>query len=163
MSAFEAKADIRTACYAARQFGTFVPCRKRQHEGAEMRTFLTAALAMLAGVTIGGVGVHRLSAQVKPPAYVIGEIDVADPENYAKEYLSRSLKPIITEGGGKFLSRGSKTLSIRGEPPKRIVMIAFENFDKAQAAFTSSGYVEALAYGEKYAKFRIYAVEGLTQ
>jgi uncharacterized protein (DUF1330 family) len=129
----------------------------------EMRTFLTAAIAMLAGMTIGGVGVYRLNAQVKPPAYVIGEIDVADPENCAKEYLSRSQKPIITEGGGKFLSRGSKTLSIRGEPPKRIVMITFENFDKAQAAFTSAAYAEALAYGEKYAKFRIYAVEGLTQ
>ena len=50
----------------------------------EMRTLLPAALAMLAGVTIGGVGVYRLNAQVKPPAYVIGEIDVADPENYAK-------------------------------------------------------------------------------
>ena len=128
-----------------------------------MRTFLTVALAMVAGVTIGGVGVHSLKAQGKPPAYVIGEIDVADPENYANEYLSRSQKPIITDGGGKFLSRGSKTISIRGEPPKRIVMIAFENLDKAQAAFTSPAYAEALMYGEKYAKFRIYAVEGLTQ
>ena len=73
-----------------------------------MRTFVTAALAMLAGAAIGGVGVHRLNAQVKPPAYVIGEIDVADPENYAKEYLSRSQKPIITDGGGKFLSREAK-------------------------------------------------------
>lgn len=88
---------------------------------------------------------------------------MADPENYAKEYLSRSQKPIITDGGGKFLSRGSKTISIRGEPPKRIVVIAFENLDKAQAAFTSPAYAEALMYGEKYAKFRIYAVEGLTQ
>lgn len=128
-----------------------------------MRTLLTAALAMLAGLIIGGVSVYRLNAQVKPPAYVIGEIDVADPENYAKEYLSRSQKPIITDGGGKFLSRGSKTISIRGEPPKRIVVIAFENLDKAQAAFTSPAYAEALMYGEKYAKFRIYAVEGLTQ
>ena len=128
-----------------------------------MRTFLTAALAMLAGMTIGGVGAYRLNAQAKPPAYVIGEIDVADAENYAKEYLSRSQKPIITEGGGKFLSRGTKTISIRGEPPKRIVMIAFENLDKAQAAFGSPAYTEALMYGEKYAKFRIYAVEGLNQ
>ena len=128
-----------------------------------MRTFLTTALAMFAGMTIGGVGAYRLNAQAKPPAYVIGEIDVADAENYAKEYLSRSQKPIITEGGGKFISRGSKTISIRGEPPKRIVMIAFENLDKAQAAFGSPAYAEALMYGEKYAKFRIYAVEGLNQ
>jgi uncharacterized protein (DUF1330 family) len=39
--------------------------------------------------------------------------------------------------------------------------LAFENLDKAQAAFNSAAYAEALMYGEKYAKFRIYAVEGL--
>ena len=42
-------------------------------------------------------------------------------------------------------------------------MLAFENLDKAQAAFTSPGYVEALTFGEKYAKFRIYIVEGAPQ
>ena len=128
-----------------------------------MKVIFTVALSMLAGIVIGGSAIQRLYAQTKPPAYVVGEIDVADPENYAKEYLSRSQKPIITDGGGKFLSRGSKTISIRGEPPKRIVMIAFENLDKAQAAFNSPAYAEALMYGEKYAKFKIYAVEGLTQ
>jgi uncharacterized protein (DUF1330 family) len=128
-----------------------------------MRTLFTAVLSMLAGVAIGGVTVHRLSAQAKPPAYVIGEIDVADQENYAKEYLSRSQKPIITDGRGKFLSRGNKSISIRGEPPKRIVLIAFDNLDAAQAAFNSPAYAEALIYGEKYAKFRIFAVEGLSQ
>jgi len=83
------------------------------------------------------------------------------PEYYAKEYLSRNQKPIIIDGGGKYLSRGNKTISIRGEPPKRIVLLAFENLDKTQAAFNSAAYAKALMYGEKYAKFRIYAVEGL--
>jgi uncharacterized protein (DUF1330 family) len=128
-----------------------------------MKTLFTAALSTLIGVAIGGIAVVHLNAQTKPPAYVIGEVDVADQENYAKEYLSRNQKPIITEGGGKFLSRGSKTISIRGEPPKRIVLLAFENIDKAQAALTSPSYVEALTFGEKYAKFRIYIVEGVPQ
>src|SRR5262249_41706593 len=35
------------------------------------------------------------------------------PEYYAKEYLSRNQKPIIMDGGGKYLSRGNKTISIR--------------------------------------------------
>ena len=96
-----------------------------------MKVIFTVTLSMLAGIVIGGSAIQRLHAQTKPPAYVIGEIDVADPENYAKEYLSRSQKPIITDGGGKFLSRGSKTISIRGEPPKRIVMIAFESLGGA--------------------------------
>jgi uncharacterized protein (DUF1330 family) len=85
-----------------------------------------------------------------------------DQDGYAREYQSRSAKPIIEEGGGKFLARGSRTVSIRGEPPKRIVLFAFENLDRAKAAFASPGYAEAYAHGEKYAKFRIYAVEGIS-
>jgi uncharacterized protein (DUF1330 family) len=128
-----------------------------------MKTCFTVALSILAGIAIGAVAVQHLHAQAKPPAYVIAEIDVANQDGYAKEYLSRSGKPILEDGGGKFLSRGSKTISIKGEPPKRIVLFAFENLDRAQAAFTSPGYAEALTFGEKYAKFRIYIVEGVPQ
>jgi uncharacterized protein (DUF1330 family) len=128
-----------------------------------MKTHFTVTLSILAGIAIGALAVQRLYAQVKPPAYVIAEIDVADQENYAKEYLSRSAKPINEDGGGKFLSRGGKTISIRGEPPKRIVLLAFENLDRAQAAFNSPAHADALMHGEKYAKFRILAVEGLPQ
>ena len=128
-----------------------------------MRMCFTVTLSSLAGFVAGVVAIQSLHAQAKPPAYVIAEIDVMDQANYAKEYQSRAAKPIGEEGGGKFLSRGAKTISIRGEPPKRIVLFAFENLDRAQAAFASPGYAEAYAHGEKYAKFRIYAVEGLPQ
>ena len=128
-----------------------------------MRLWCAATLSMLVGIGLGAVVVESIHAQAKLPAYVIGEIDVADQDGYAKEYLSRSGKPILEDGGGKFLSRGSKTISIKGEPPKRIVLFAFENLDRAQAAFTSPGYAEALTFGEKYAKFRIYIVEGVPQ
>jgi uncharacterized protein (DUF1330 family) len=127
-----------------------------------MKTGFTMALSM-AGVTVGAVAIQGLHSQSKPPAYVIAEIDVMDQDGYAKEYLSRSVKAINEEGGGKFLSRGSNAISIRGEPPKRIVLFAFANLDMAQAAVASTGYAEAYAHGEKYAKFRIYAVEGLPQ
>jgi len=113
---------------------------------------------MLAGVGLGAVGVQGLRAQAQPPAYVIAEIDVMDQDGYAKEYQPAALKAIT---GGKFLSRGGKAVSFKGDPPKRIVLFAFENLDKAQAAFTSSAYNEAWTIGSKYAKFRIYAVEGL--
>ncbi len=128
-----------------------------------MKTCVTIALSMLAGIAVGVAAVQGLRAQSKPPAYVIAEVEVTDQDGYAKEYLSRSVRSINEEGGGKFLSRGGKAISIRGEPPKRIVLFAFENIDRAQAAFASPGYAEAYAHGEKYAKFRIYAVEGLPQ
>jgi uncharacterized protein (DUF1330 family) len=39
-------------------------------------------------------------------------------------------------------------------------LLTFENFEKAQAAFNSPAFQAAVQIGEKYAKFRIYAVEG---
>ncbi len=116
-------------------------------------------LSLVAGIAIGVSAIQGLNAQVKPPAYVIAEIDVMDQERYAKEYLPPSSKALL-ERGAKYLARGSKTTSIKGEPPKRIVLFTFENFDKAEAAFASAEFQDAAKLGEKYAKFRIYAVEG---
>jgi hypothetical protein len=79
-----------------------------------MKVHFTAAFSILVGIAIGDIAVRGLNAQTRPPAYVIGEIEVADQENYAKEYLSRSQKPIITDGGGKFLSRGSNSQKSTG-------------------------------------------------
>jgi len=118
---------------------------------------LLVALALLAGIGIGAVTVQGLRAQTKTPAYVIAEIDVIDQDGYAREYQPAALKAIST----KFLSRGSKTISFKGEPPKRIVVFAFDDLDQAQAAFTSEAYNQAYAIGSKYAKFRIFAVEGV--
>ena len=41
-------------------------------------------------------------------------------------------------------------------------MIAFENMEKAQAVFTGPAYREARKIGENYAKFRIYAIDGVS-
>lgn len=37
----------------------------------------------------------------------------------------------------------------------------FENIDKAKAAYISPAYLEARKIGDKYAKLRIFVVEGL--
>ena len=50
-----------------------------------MRTWQAMTLGLLGGVAIGALGVHGLRAQAKPPVYFIGEIEVTDPEGYAKE------------------------------------------------------------------------------
>jgi uncharacterized protein (DUF1330 family) len=117
------------------------------------------AFALLAGVVLGAMAVEGLHAQTKPPAYVIAEIDVLDQEGYTREYQPAAIKAI----NPKFLSRGSKTISFRGEPPKRIVVFAFDDLDKAQVAFTSEAYNNAYAIGSKYATSRIFAVEGVAQ
>jgi uncharacterized protein (DUF1330 family) len=128
-----------------------------------MKTRYTVALSILAGVAVGAAAVHTLHAQAKPPAYVIAEIDVANVEPYDKEYVPPAAKA-IADGGGKYVVRGGGTVSFYGEPPKpRIAVMVFESMEKAQAAFNSSAYKEAKKLGDKYAKFRVYAVEGLSQ
>src|SRR5262245_47131257 len=127
--------------------------------GAIMKSHCVVAVALLSGIGIGAMAVQGLHAQAKPRAYAIAEIEVTNQDGYVKEYLPPSSKALL-DNGAKYLARGSRTASIKGEPPKRIVLLTFENFEQAQAAFNSPAFQEAAKIGEKYAKFRIYAVEG---
>jgi uncharacterized protein (DUF1330 family) len=95
-----------------------------------MKTKVAIGLALLIGGGIGAVTVHAIHAQAKPPAYVIAEIDVVNQDGYAKEYLPAGSKAVLA-GGAKYLARGTRTATIKGEPPKRIVLFSFENFDGA--------------------------------
>jgi uncharacterized protein (DUF1330 family) len=68
------------------------------------------------------------------------------------------------DSGQKQLAGGGKTAALSGEPPKaRIVLSVFESLERAQAAYTSPAYLEARKIGDKYAKLRIFAVQGLPQ
>ena len=124
-----------------------------------MKSSYAVALALLTGAGLGAAAVQGLHAQAQPPAYAIAEIDVTNMDGYRAEYLPAGEKAVLA-GGATYLARGSKTASIKGEPPKRIVLLTFENFEKAQAAFNSPAFQAAAQTGEKYAKFRIYVVEG---
>ena len=129
-----------------------------------MQTKYSIFLAVVIGVGLGVAGVSAIHAQTKPPppAFVIAEIDVSNQDGYAKEYLPAGSKALL-DNGARYLARGSKTVSIKGEHPKRIVVLSFESLEKAQAAFASPAFVDAAKIGEQYAKFRIYAVEGMPQ
>jgi len=117
---------------------------------------------MLVGLGLGAGAVHELHAQATPPAYVISEIDVVDEDGYAREYISLANKALATTGQ-KRLASGADTVVLAGEPMKsRIVLSVFANMEKAQAAYTSPDYLEAQKTGEKFARFRIFAIEGST-
>ena len=126
-----------------------------------MKMHFVVLVSVVAGAMAGAAVVQALHAQAKSPAYVVGEIDVKNPELFAKEYVPNASKA-IRNGGGKYLVGGGKSVSFYGEPPKRIAIMAFDNLEKAEAAFNSAAYKEAKAAGDKYATFRIYVVEGVT-
>jgi uncharacterized protein (DUF1330 family) len=125
-----------------------------------MKTLQAVAISLLAGAALGALVVHGLHAQTKPPAYVVGEIEVTDQERYFKEYVPAAMKA-IADGGGKYIVRNGKTVSLYGEPPRALAIMRFDSLEKAQAAFGARPYTDAKSIGDKYARFRIYAVEGL--
>lgn len=132
-----------------------------------MKTHHAVAIAMCAGIAIGGVAVQVLHAQAKPRAYVIIEMDVMNQEDFFKEFVPVAVKTIMDQGG-KFLARGGKLVNIEGPGPvysevKRLTVVEFENMEKAQATFASQSYSDVRTIGNKYAKFRIVAVEGPAQ
>lgn len=128
-----------------------------------MRTRTAVGLAIVVGFGLGAATVQGLHAQAKPLAYVISEIDLTDKDAYQKDYVPLAVAA-LRESGQKQLAAGGKTVSLSGEPPKgRIVVSVFESLEKAQAAYTSPAYLEARKIGDKYAKLRIFAVEGVPQ
>ena len=92
---------------------------------------------------------------------MVAEIEVTNQDAYMKEYAPTAGKA-LTDAGGKYLARGGKVVGIDGDAPKkRVVIIEYENLEKAQAAFASAPYRENRKIGDKYAKFRIFAIEGV--
>ena len=126
-----------------------------------MRTHYLIALSAAAGIVVGAAAVQTLHAQAKAPGFIVAEIDVSNVDGYSKEFLPKA-GPALEAGGAKFLVRGGKNEAIDGAaPPKRVIISQFESLEKAVAAYTSPAYLEARKIGDKYAKFRIFAVEGV--
>ena len=72
------------------------------------------AAAVLASMGLGALTVEGLHAQSKPPVYFIGEIEVTDPEGYAKEYLPKAREIIKAHGRSIIGCRGSSGWKRKG-------------------------------------------------
>ena len=134
-----------------------------------MKTRFTVAVSMLAGAALGAVAVQGLHAQAKPPVYYVAEIDVTNPDAYGKEYAPK-MQALIKSHGGRQLAIGgtagvgAKALTaFDGAPPKRAVVQVWDNMEKLQAWRNDPQFKEIRQIGEKYAKFRGFAIEGMTQ
>ena len=122
-------------------------------------------LAMCTCGALGWLGSEALHGQTRPPAYLIGQIDVSNPEGYAKEYLPKA-REIIKAHGGRLVAAagaaasGSQVVAVDGEPPKRVVIYMYPNMEALQAWRNDPEYVQVRRIGEKYAKYHTFAVEG---
>jgi uncharacterized protein (DUF1330 family) len=140
--------------------GTEKPRTRRE----KMKSGLKFTAAITCGLLIGGGTVQLLHAQSKPPAYLVAEVAVKDKEGFEQNFLKPTSKDIL-DHGGKYLAGGyDKTLSLVGdEPPNRVVIVQFANMDAVKAWRDQGAMDMENTIGSKYAKFRIYAVEGVTQ
>ena len=129
---------------------------------------MTSALKITAAITfgllVGGGAVQMLHAQSKPPAFVVAEIAVRDVEGYDENFQKATHKDILNHGG-KYLAGGdNKTESLVGDPPpNRVVILQFPNLDAVKEWREEGAMDMENTIGSKYAKFRIYAVEGVSQ
>ena len=92
-------------------------------------------------------------------AYVIAEVNVTDPEQFA-EY--RTLVPATIEKyGGRFVVRGGAVETKEGGwSPSRIVVLEFPSMEKARSWYHSPEYAPALALRLKSASAKLILVEG---
>ena len=134
-----------------------------------MKTRFTVALSMLAGAALGAAAIQGLHAQAKPPIYYVGEIDVTNPDAYGKEYAPK-MQALIKSHGGRQLAiggtagAGAKALTaFDGAPPQRAVVQVWDSVEKIQAWRNDPQFKELRQIGEKYAKFRAFAIEGVPQ
>jgi uncharacterized protein (DUF1330 family) len=127
-------------------------------------------MVLLAGVGIGSLAIQGLHAQAKAPVYYISEIDVRDPDAYAKEYAPKA-QAIIKAAGGRFLAVGGvagnlagNLTAFEGEAPKRVTLQVWDSVEKIKAWRASPEFAEIRKVGEKYATFsRGFAVDGVPQ
>jgi uncharacterized protein (DUF1330 family) len=113
---------------------------------------------------LGAAAIEVLHAQAKPPAFVVAEVNVKDRAGFEENFL-KSTRADISQHGGKYLAGGyDKTVSLVGpEPPNRVVILQFANMDAVKEWRKQGEADMENTVGSKYATFRIYAVEGVSQ
>lgn len=121
----------------------------------------TIVFSVIAGIALGAALVEALHAQAKPQAYVVGEINVTDPDGFTKNFSPLARKALAEAPGYRALVLGGKTIAIEGPAPEtRVVINVFDSLDAAVQAYNSPDFKAAKKIGDKYATFRTYAVEG---
>ena len=93
-------------------------------------------------------------------AYIIAEVEVIDPEKF--EEYRKLVPPTLEAFGGRYIVRGGATAGLEGGwQPKRLVVIEFDDADRAKAWHGSEIYAPAKALREASTNTRMIVVEGV--
>jgi uncharacterized protein (DUF1330 family) len=125
-----------------------------------MNSNYKVAIALVAGVAIGGAAIQGLHAQATPKAYVVTEIEVINQEAQ-KAYLPK-VGEVIKSTGGTYLARGGKIIALEGgDAPKRATIVVYDSLAKAQASRNSPAWTALNADRNKAIKAKSFVIEGL--
>jgi uncharacterized protein (DUF1330 family) len=119
------------------------------------------AIALVAGVAVGGAVIQGLHAQAAPPVFVVVDISaINDPEGF-KAIIPKAGPETLVPFGGKYVIRTEKITALDGTPPKRFVVIAFDSMEKAKAWKASASSKEVDVIRNKTTKSSQFLVEGM--
>ncbi len=126
-----------------------------------MKTNYKVAIALVAGAAIGGAAIQGLHAQAKPPAYIVVPIlKINDAAAYKAGVIDKVNVADVTAAGGHFVIRSQKFTSLDGNPPERLVILAFDSVEKAQAFWNTPAQKEVNAARMKSTNSLSFIVEG---
>jgi uncharacterized protein (DUF1330 family) len=92
-------------------------------------------------------------------AYVIAEVTITDPPGY--DAYRQMVPATVAKYGGKFVVRGGQLEMLEGNwAPKRLVVIEFENAERAKQWWASEDYREAKALRQRTAQTNMIVIEG---
>ena len=93
------------------------------------------------------------------PAYIIANIEVTNPEQYAQ--YTRLTPAAIEKHGGRFVVRGGPVVTLEGpEEKRRVVVLEFPTVAQARTFFDSPEYRHAKSFREGAANASFILVEG---
>jgi uncharacterized protein (DUF1330 family) len=128
-----------------------------------MKTNYKLAVALVAGAAIGGAAIQGLHAQAKPPAYVIIPIlKINDAAAFKAGVLDKASasEAAMKAEGGHYVIRSQEFTRLDGDPPERLVIIAFDSVEKAKAYENSAALKEITAARLKSTNSLSFIVEG---
>src|SRR5688500_5125541 len=103
---------------------------------------MARTIGWVAGILLIGWVVSGAAQPTAPKAYVVVQMEVTNPPQYA-EYAKLS-PAIVAKFGGRFLARAGRTLTLEGPAAKsRVVVLEFPSFERAQQFYNSPEYVAA--------------------
>ena len=110
-------------------------------------------------VVAEGVEPHVQAREPGTAAYLVGDIEVTDPDAYAK--YAAGVPDTVVAYGGRYLIRGVSGEVFEGDwTPKRLVLLEFEGMERLKAWYNSPEYADLKKLRQSASKGNLIFAEG---